>query len=267
MWGRIFCPVFRMSGSKGRVSPPATDSFRQLVRREGGRGRRPLAVHFCFVTIRAFICRWASVAVVRSKICGITRVEDALVAAEAGADAIGLVFYPRSPRAVTVEQARRITRALPPFVSVAGLFVDASRCEIGEILDAVPLDVLQFHGDEPPEACHGFHRPWYKALRVRPGEDVQGHVERYAGASAVLLDTFVAGVPGGTGETFDWSLVPPLLSKPLILAGGLTAENVQRAIGQTHPFAVDVSGGVEQEKGIKDARKVREFVTRVRACM
>lgn len=206
-------------------------------------------------------------AVVRSKICGITRVEDALVAAESGADAIGLVFYPRSPRAVSIQQARAITRALPPFISVVGLFVDASRCEINEILEAVPLDVLQFHGDEPAEACRGFHRPWYKALRVRPGEDMRSHVERYPEASAVLLDTYVAGVPGGTGETFDWSLVPASLPKPLILAGGLTTENVQQAIRSTKPYAVDVSGGVEQAKGLKDAEKVRDFVAQVRASM
>ena len=206
-------------------------------------------------------------AVVRSKICGITRVEDALVAAEAGADAIGLVFYAPSPRSVAVQQARRIIAALPPFVTTVGLFVNASRCEIGEILDAVPLDVLQFHGDEAPVECEGHGRPWYKALRVKVGEDILAQAERYAGASAILLDTFVAGVPGGTGEVFDWSLVPDGLTKPLILAGGLTTENVQQAIAEVRPFAVDVSGGVEREKGIKDALAVRTFVERVRTAM
>ncbi|MCQ4325223.1 phosphoribosylanthranilate isomerase [Stutzerimonas stutzeri] len=205
--------------------------------------------------------------VVRSKICGITRVEDALVAAEAGADAIGLVFYAHSPRAVSVQQARAIIAALPPFVTTVGLFVNASRCEINELLEAVPLDMLQFHGDESPADCEGYHRPWFKALRVGNGEDIAAQVARYPNASAILLDTFVAGVPGGTGERFDWSLIPPALSKPLILAGGLTADNVQQAIAQVRPYAVDVSGGVEASKGIKDADKVATFIQRVRSAM
>ncbi|MCQ4264393.1 phosphoribosylanthranilate isomerase [Stutzerimonas stutzeri] len=205
--------------------------------------------------------------VVRSKICGITRVEDALTAAEAGADAIGLVFYPKSPRAVSVQQARDIVAALPPFVTTVGLFVNASRCEIGEILDAVPLDMLQFHGDESPAECEGFHRPWFKALRVGGGEDIAAQAARYRNASGILLDTFVAGVPGGTGERFDWSLIPAALTKPLILAGGLTMENVQQAIAEVRPYAVDVSGGVEASKGIKDAHKVMAFVERVRSAM
>lgn len=206
-------------------------------------------------------------AVVRSKICGITRIEDALVAADAGADAIGLVFYAPSPRAVSVQQARQIIAALPPFVTTVGLFVNATRCEIGEILDAVPLDTLQFHGDETPAECEGHGRPWYKALRVKAGEDIVAQAERFAGASAILLDTFVAGIPGGTGEVFDWSLIPEGMPKPLILAGGLSADNVQQAIAQVHPFAVDISGGVERDKGIKDALAVRTFVERVRSAM
>lgn len=206
-------------------------------------------------------------AVVRSKICGITRVEDALIAAEAGADAIGLVFYARSPRAVTVQQARQIVAALPPFITTVGLFVNASRCEVGEILDAVPLDVLQFHGDETPAECEGHGRPWFKALRVKAGEDIEAQAARYSGAGAILLDTFVDGVPGGTGEKFEWALIPDRLPKPVILAGGLTAQNVQQAIAQVRPFAVDVSGGVEQSKGIKNPAKVREFVERVRSAM
>ncbi|AHL76033.1 N-(5'-phosphoribosyl)anthranilate isomerase [Stutzerimonas stutzeri] len=205
--------------------------------------------------------------IVRSKICGITRIEDALVAAAAGADAIGLVFYAKSPRAVSISQARAIIAALPPFVTTVGLFVNASRCELNEILDAVPLDMLQFHGDETPTDCEGFHRPWYKALRVLPGEDIRAQATRYVGASAILLDTFVAGVPGGTGEVFDWSLIPADLPKPLILAGGLTPRNVQQALAEVRPFAVDVSGGVEASKGIKDAESVREFVRLVRATM
>lgn len=201
---------------------------------------------------------------VRSKICGITRIEDALLAAEAGADAIGLVFYAKSPRAVDVRQARAIIAALPPFVTTVGLFVDASSCELGEILDAVPLDLLQFHGDESPAFCDGFRRPYIKALRVKPGEDIAVQVEAYKHASGILLDTYVPGIPGGTGETFDWSLVPQGLSKPIILAGGLTAENVAAAIKQVRPYAVDVSGGVEASKGIKDAEKIRAFMRAVK---
>lgn len=204
-------------------------------------------------------------AVVRSKICGITRVEDALAAAEAGADAIGLVFYAKSPRAVSVQQARAIVAALPPFVTSVGLFVDASRCELGEILDAVPLDLLQFHGDETPDECDHYGRPYIKALRVKPGDDIAAQVARYANARGVLLDTFVPGIPGGTGEAFDWSLVPAQLSKPFILAGGLTAANVAQAIGQLRPFAVDISGGVESAKGIKDAAKIHAFMEAVRS--
>lgn len=201
---------------------------------------------------------------VRSKICGITRIEDALAAADAGADAIGLVFYAKSPRAVDVHQARSIIAALPPFVTTVGLFVNASRCELNEILEAVPLDLLQFHGDETPSDCVGFNRPYIKALRVRPGDDLEAACQHYAGASGILLDTFVAGVPGGTGEAFDWSLVPARLSKPIILAGGLSADNVAQAIAQVQPYAVDVSGGVEQAKGIKDAARIEAFMRAVR---
>lgn len=201
---------------------------------------------------------------VRSKICGITRIEDALAAAEAGADAIGLVFYAKSPRAVTAVQAREIVAALPPFVTTVGLFVNASRCELNEILEVVPLDLLQFHGDETPADCEGYHRPWIKALRVRPGDDLEAACKLYRGAQGILLDTFVAGVPGGTGEAFDWSLVPEHLSKPIILAGGLSAANVGEAIARVKPYAVDVSGGVEAAKGIKDHDKIEAFMAAVK---
>ncbi|HTN30819.1 MAG TPA: phosphoribosylanthranilate isomerase [Pseudomonas sp.] len=202
--------------------------------------------------------------VVRSKICGITRIEDALLAAEAGADAIGLVFYDKSPRVVDVRQARAILAALPPFVTSVGLFVNASRCFIGEVLDAVPLDLLQFHGDETPEQCEGHGRPWFKALRVRPGDDLRAETARFSGARAILLDAYVPGVPGGTGERFDWNLIPADLSRPLILAGGLTPDNVAEAISSVRPYGVDVSGGVEASRGIKDAAKVAAFIQRVR---
>ncbi|WP_350404534.1 phosphoribosylanthranilate isomerase [Pseudomonas sp. W17] len=201
---------------------------------------------------------------VRSKICGITRIEDALAAVAAGADAIGLVFYAKSPRAVNVQQARAIIAALPPFVTSVGLFVNASRCELGEILDAVPLDLLQFHGDESAADCEGYHRPYIKALRVKAGDDIAAACLAYPRASGILLDTYVEGVPGGTGEAFDWSLVPQGLSKPIILAGGLTPDNVVAAIARVRPYAVDVSGGVEQGKGIKDPAKIQAFMQAVR---
>ncbi|MBX8568094.1 phosphoribosylanthranilate isomerase [Pseudomonas cichorii] len=200
---------------------------------------------------------------VRSKICGITRIEDALAAVEAGADAIGLVFYSKSPRAVNVQQARAIIAALPPFITTVGLFVNASRCELNETLDAVPLDLLQFHGDETPEECDGYHRPYIKALRVKAGDDIAAACRAYVNARGVLLDTYVEGVPGGTGETFDWALIPDNLDKPVILAGGLTSANVAQAIAQVRPYAVDVSGGVEKSKGIKDRDKILAFMSAV----
>ncbi|MEB0207270.1 phosphoribosylanthranilate isomerase [Pseudomonas sp. CCC3.1] len=202
---------------------------------------------------------------VRSKICGITRIDDALAAVAAGADAIGFVFYAKSPRAVTAQQARAIIAALPPFVTTVGLFVNASACELNETLDAVPLDLLQFHGDETQEQCEGYHRPYIKALRVKAGDDIAAACNAYASASGILLDTYVEGVPGGTGLAFDWSLIPEGLSKPIILAGGLCAENVTQAIAQVRPYAVDVSGGVEKSKGIKDHDKIRAFMQAVRA--
>ncbi|WP_371254546.1 phosphoribosylanthranilate isomerase [Ectopseudomonas oleovorans] len=202
--------------------------------------------------------------VVRSKICGITRIEDALAAVEAGADAIGLVFYGKSPRAVSIEQAAAILQALPPFVTSVGLFVDMPHDELQQLLQRLPLDLLQFHGDESPADCEGHGRPYIKALRVRPGEDVSAAMAPYAGARGILLDTFVEGVPGGTGASFDWSLVPENAAKPIILAGGLDAGNVATAIRQVRPYAVDVSGGVEAGKGIKDAGKIRAFVRAVR---
>lgn len=210
------------------------------------------------------MARGMNVTVVRSKICGITRIEDALAAVEAGADAIGLVFYGKSPRAVSIEQAAAIVQALPPFVTSVGLFVDMPRDQLQQLLQRLPLDLLQFHGDESPADCEGHGRPYIKALRVRPGEDVAAAMAPYAGARGILLDTFVEGVPGGTGASFDWSLVPENAAKPIILAGGLDAGNVATAIRQVRPYAVDVSGGVEAGKGIKDAGKIRAFVRAVR---
>ncbi|NMY42827.1 phosphoribosylanthranilate isomerase [Pseudomonas sp. WS 5013] len=201
---------------------------------------------------------------VRVKICGITRVEDALAAAAAGADAIGLVFYAKSPRAVDIEQARAILAALPPFVTTVGLFVDAERSELERILASVPLDLLQFHGDESVQQCEAFGRPYIKALRVKAGDDIAAQVARYPSAQGILLDAYVEGVPGGTGEAFDWSLIPQALSKPLILAGGLRPDNVAEAVSRVRPYAVDVSGGVEASKGVKDVEKVGAFIRAAR---
>lgn len=201
---------------------------------------------------------------VRVKICGITRVEDALAAAAAGADAIGLVFYAKSPRAVDIEQAREILAALPPFVTTVGLFVNAERSELERILASVPLDLLQFHGDESVQQCEAFGRPYIKALRVKAGDDIAAQVARYPSAQGILLDAYVEGVPGGTGEAFDWSLIPQALSKPLILAGGLRPDNVADAVSRVRPYAVDVSGGVEASKGVKDVEKVGAFIRAAR---
>lgn len=200
----------------------------------------------------------------RVKICGLTRPEDALLAARLGADAIGLVFYAKSPRAVTVEEALGVVRGLPPFVTVVGLFVDPDEPEVRRVLDRVPLDLLQFHGDEPQDACAGFGRPWIKAIRMREGVDLRAERERYAGASGILVDTYQPGVAGGTGRRFDWGLVPGDMVGEIILAGGLTPENVAAAVRQLRPYAVDVSGGVELAKGVKDPAKMTAFMREVR---
>jgi phosphoribosylanthranilate isomerase len=199
----------------------------------------------------------------RVKICGITRPEDGLAAANLGADAIGLVFYEPSPRNVSVEQARAILRKLPPFVTVVGLFVNPMTEKVWDVLDRVPLDVLQFHGDEKPETCERFDMPYIKALRVRAGDDLSVAIKSYSTAQGILLDTHVEGLAGGSGQTFDWGLVPDDIDKPVILAGGLTPDNVAQAVRQVQPYAVDVSGGVEADKGIKDAAKIEAFVQAV----
>lgn len=201
---------------------------------------------------------------VRIKICGITRIEDALAAAKAGADAIGLVFHAASPRAVSVEQAAAIVRALPPFVTSVGLFVDASKERVEQVLSQVPLDLLQFHGDEPDVFCQGFARPYLKALRVQAGDDLNALAARWPGASGILLDSYKPGVPGGTGETFDWSTIPAQRDWNLVLAGGLNPDNVRQAMDRAAPWAVDISGGVESSKGIKDVSKINAFIREVR---
>ena len=200
----------------------------------------------------------------RIKICGITRPEDALAAAAAGVDAVGMVFYEPSPRSVTMELAAELVAVLPPFVTAVGLFVDAPEATVRATLERVPLDMLQFHGDETPHYCASFGRPWYKAVRMRRDEDVAAQARAYSGGRAILLDSYRAGMPGGTGETFDWERVPKL-AMPIILAGGLDADNVESAVVRVRPAAVDVSGGVEQAPGIKDPVLISKFCAAVRA--
>jgi phosphoribosylanthranilate isomerase len=197
---------------------------------------------------------------IRVKICGITSVADAQLAVQAGADAIGMVFYAPSPRAVTIDQARLIAQSVGPFVTLVGLFVDAENFFIEEVLAKVSLHVLQFHGDESHDFCESFQRPYLKAIRMRPDLNVEKAIADYPGASGILLDAYRAGVPGGTGETFDWQRVPKNSTKPIVLAGGLTPENVAQAINTTQVYGVDVSGGVESSPGKKDAQKVQTFI-------
>ncbi|WP_374481835.1 phosphoribosylanthranilate isomerase [Zoogloea sp.] len=199
----------------------------------------------------------------RIKICGLTREEDVLAAVNAGADAIGFVFYPPSPRFVCFERAAELARLVPPFVTVVGLFVNAERSYIEAAKAAVPLQVLQFHGDESESQCLGFGLPYIKAARMRQGLDLLKYAACYPGAQGLLLDAFVEGYGGG-GETFDWSLIPSGLPVPLILSGGLHAGNVTEAVRRVRPWAVDVSSGVEAAKGVKDAARITEFVAGVR---
>lgn len=199
----------------------------------------------------------------RVKICGITRVEDALAAVGRGADALGWVFYDKSPRHVSLQQAAPIVRAIPPFVSKVALFVNPSAEQVRAAMAAMPLDVLQFHGEEEAAFCAQFGLPYLKAIRVKIGVDLVQYAARYATAQGLLLDAFVEGTHGGTGAAFDWSLIPRQLPLPVILSGGLHAGNVAEAIRQVRPYAVDVSSGVEVAKGIKDAAKIAGFIEEV----
>ena len=212
----------------------------------------------------------------RVKVCGITRVDDALAAARAGVDAIGLNFWPGTPRCVTIEQARAVTAALQPFVTVVGLFVDPRPADVAAVLDQVRLDLLQFHGDEPPALCASFGLRYIKAVPVRPGVDLLQYASRFVDAHGLLFDTFApGGMPGGTGATFDWKAMTPALvttlKRPIVLSGGLTPQNVGAAIRAMRPWAVDVSSGVEASdaggrpmRGIKDEAKIAAFVEGVR---
>lgn len=186
-----------------------------------------------------------------------------MAAIDAGADALGFVFYPPSPRSVEPAAAEVIIKQLPPFITTVALFVNESPEQVRVVLDQTGIDLLQFHGDESPEYCNQFERPYFKALRMSPDIDVVVETERFSSARAVLLDAYRAGVPGGTGEAFDWDRIPADLNKPLILAGGLDQSNVNQAIGQVKPYAVDVSGGVEAAKGLKDCSKIISFMNEV----
>ncbi|WP_010322952.1 phosphoribosylanthranilate isomerase [Marinobacterium stanieri] len=196
----------------------------------------------------------------RVKICGITNLGDALAAVEAGADALGFVFYAPSKRYVTPEQAGEIIRKLPPFVTTVGLFVNADVDFVESVLATAQLDLLQFHGDEGNADCVRFGRPFIKALRVKPDLDLMQAFSAYPDARGILLDAYRPGVPGGTGEVFDWDLIPDEIAGAITLAGGLDATNVARAVAAVGPYAVDVSGGVEAAPGQKDGAKVSAFV-------
>jgi len=200
----------------------------------------------------------------RIKICGITRVEDALAAVHSGADALGLVFYDKSPRYVALKMAAQLAATIPPFVTLVGLFVNARAEAVQEILQQVPLDVLQFHGEEEPKFCAQFNRPYLKAVRVKQGVDLVQCAARYNDAQGLLLDAFMEGTHGGTGVSFDWALIPHNLPLPVVLSGGLHVSNVADAIRQVRPWAVDVSSGVETTKGIKDAAKIAAFINEVK---
>lgn len=200
----------------------------------------------------------------RIKICGIREALHGCVAADAGADAIGLVFYRESPRYVTPGAAANVVSLLPPFVTAVGLFVDASEAKIRDTLATVHIDLLQFHGEESPEFCASFGLPYVRAVRMEAGTDLLEWAGRFSSARALLLDAHVPGEPGGTGRTFSWADIPRDLPIPLILSGGLTAENVGRAVREVQPWAVDVSSGVESSRGSKDPRKIVEFIRSVR---
>jgi phosphoribosylanthranilate isomerase len=196
----------------------------------------------------------------RVKICGFTRAEDAVAAAKLGVDAIGLVFYPPSPRAVTIEQAQNIVSALPAFVSVVALFVDETESQINNILNKVAIDVIQFHGDETAQHCKLYNKPYLKAIRMKKELDMLQIATEYQDASALLLDAYQLGIKGGSGHQFDWALIPEQCSLPIVLAGGLQVDNASQAVQSVRPYALDVSSGVEVEKGIKDVAKIAAFI-------
>jgi len=204
---------------------------------------------------------------VRVKICGLTRPEDIDGAVQSGADALGLVFYEPSPRSVSAQQAAELAKRVPAFVSVVGLFVNPTKRDVEAALDKVPLDLLQFHGDESPAFCASFGRRWIKAIRVREAGQIEAAFREFQNASGLLVDAWDPERYGGTGKSFNWDLIPDHRPLPIILAGGLSSDNVFAAVKQVKPWAVDVSGGVEQDKGIKDIQKISHFIKEVhRVC-
>ncbi len=200
---------------------------------------------------------------VRVKVCGLIQVEQAIYAAEAGSDAIGLVFYDKSPRCVTVEQARSIIASLPPFVTTVGLFLNAAKNEVEQVLDAIALDVLQFHGTEPADYCQAFKRPYIKAIGMKGLNNFEQVADSYEHAQGFLIDSHALGEAGGSGVSFDWSAIPDY-HRPIILAGGLTPDNVGEALTYGNVYGVDVSSGVEFAPGMKDCKKVKQFINEVR---
>ena len=199
----------------------------------------------------------------RIKICGIKHLDDALKAVECGADAIGLIFVEKSPRYVSLTEARVIAESMPPFVTVVGLFMNASAETVREALKVVPLNLLQFHGEESPEFCDQFEVPYIKVLRMRDNANIVAFAQDYPNAAGILLDSYHKGAGGGTGQSFDWDLIPDDVPLPLILAGGLNSENVASAIEAVKPYAVDVSSGVESEPAVKDHKKIEQFIKEV----
>jgi phosphoribosylanthranilate isomerase len=199
----------------------------------------------------------------RIKICGLTRPEDVTAAVESGADALGFVFFSESPRAVDLQQMTRLLPHIPAFVQTVGLFVNPEPDWVEEVCTEIPLDLLQFHGDEPRAFCERFEKPYIKAIRVRPDTDLLQYCHNYSSARGVLMDAYHPDVWGGSGQSFDWSLIPKDCSRPVILSGGLNEYNVGEAIRAVRPFAVDVSSGVEISKGIKDAHRIQAFINGV----
>jgi phosphoribosylanthranilate isomerase len=199
----------------------------------------------------------------RIKICGLTKQEDVQSAVSLGADALGFVFYHASPRAVSIKDAASLIKSLPPFVTTVGLFVNATANEVNDAIKHCALDLLQFHGNETPDYCKQFSRPYIKAIRVSSQHDIIKASKLYHGAKALLLDAFVEGVEGGTGKSFDWSLIPEFISLPWVLAGGLTEKNIYQCLKDVHPYAVDVSSGVERSLGLKDVNKMQHFIKEV----
>ena len=200
----------------------------------------------------------------RVKVCGITSPADAGLATTAGADAIGMVFYTKSPRHISISAAKEITSVMPPFTSTVGLFVNSSQQDVSTVLADVPLDLLQFHGDEDESFCSSFNRPYIKAVRVKPETNLMQLCSQYPSARGILLDSYKKGIPGGTGEIFDWNMIPADLPLPIVLAGGLDASNVAAAVSIVQPWAVDVSSGVEISPGNKDRQKIEQFIQAVK---